>query len=73
MGMTSVSLKPAILPRADFSAVLVLCIIESDGFCDDELLKACCIRISVLFNSMLMITHLSDKITLGLFITIYLY
>lgn len=32
MGMTSVSLKPAILPRAVFNAVLVLCIIGSDVF-----------------------------------------
>lgn len=32
MGMTSVSLKPAILPKAVFNAVLVLCLIESDVF-----------------------------------------
>lgn len=32
MGMTSVSLKPAILPRGVFNTVLVLCIIESDVF-----------------------------------------
>lgn len=46
IGMTSLSLKPAILPRAVFSATLVLHVIEVVPLSGGKLLNACCIQIS---------------------------
>lgn len=68
MRMTNLLLKPAILPRAVFKAILVLHIIGSGLLSGEELPKECCVQFSrtsggvcgVLFNDMLVINYLGD-------------